>query len=178
MTLDYKHYLCFFLIFMIIQYFLCILECYPYLNMISDIQGYKTNMFKNNNNQFTFRWIIGSGFLYFPFLAFIYYYIIRSRKYLLEGLIFVIILFAMWDLNYLISFDQGVNHLPVILYDIFVVGGLCMAMTQYILYNYYYIFKNYIGILFILYILILLTFFYVGYTYNPDLSNIKGFVLF
>lgn len=178
MTIDYQYFLCFFLLFMSIQIILCISELNPYLNMISDIQGYKTNMFKNNNNQFTFRWIFIFTIFSFVSLLFIYYYIIYPRNSLLQGFIFVSILFAFWDINYLVSFDKGVKHFPVILYDIFVVGGLSMVISQYILYNYYYIIKNYIFLLFILYALIQLFGCYIGYTYNPDLSNIKGFVLF
>ena len=177
MKIDYKHFICFFLIFMIVQIILCISELNPYLNMISDIQGLKTNMFKNNN-KFTFRWIFIFTIFSFFSLLFAYHYIIYSRKSLLEGFIFFSMLFMFWDINYLVSFNKGVKHLPVLLYDTFVVGGLCMVMSQYILYNYYYILKNYIPLLFILYVLIQLFGLYMAYKYNPDLSNIKGVVLF
>jgi hypothetical protein len=43
--MDYKHLITFVLIFMIFQIIFCISELYPYLNMISDIQNYKTNCF-------------------------------------------------------------------------------------------------------------------------------------
>jgi hypothetical protein len=178
MKIDYKHFFVFFLIFMIFQIILCISEINPYLNMISDIQGYKTNMFKNNQNKFTFRWVFIFTIFSFFTLLFVYYYIILPKKSLLHGFIFVSVLFMYWDINYLISFDKGVSHLPVLIYDTFVVGGLCMVISQYTLYNYYNILKNCIPLLFILYLLIHLFGFYIGYKYNPDLSNIKGVALF
>ena len=135
MKIDYIYFLCFFLIFMIVQIILCISELNPYCNMISDIQGYKTNLFKNNNNQFTFRWIFIFTIFSFFSLLFVYYYIIQPKKSLLDGFIFFCVLYAFWDTNYLVSFDKGPDHLPVILYDIFVVGGLCMVITQFILYK-------------------------------------------
>jgi len=75
-------------------------------------------------------------------------------------------------------FDKCKKYFPVILYDILVVGGVCLLLTQYLLHNYYDIFKNYISLLFILYLITMILFFYESYKYNPDLSNIKGVVLF
>ena len=178
MKIDFKHFITFVLIFMIFQIIFCISELYPYLNMISDIQNYKTNCFKTINNDFTFKWIFIFTIFSYISLLFAYYYIIIPKKSLFEGFIFFSFLFMYWDINYLISFDKGVNHISVILYDIFITGGLCMVISQYILYNYYNILKNYVPLLFILYLLTTIFGFYSCYKYNPDLSNIKGVVLF
>jgi len=51
MKIDYKNFIVFVMIFMILQLFLCITEIIPYSNMISDIQGYKINYFKTINNK-------------------------------------------------------------------------------------------------------------------------------
>ena len=177
MKIDYKHFLCFLFVFMIFQYIFLISEWYSYLDIISYIQGYKTNMYKNNKNQFTFRWIFVIIFGYIFMLGFLYYYMILLKKSLLESFIFISILYAFWDVCYIISFNLQFTQLPVLMYDILVVGGICMVISQYILYNYYNIIKNYIAVLFILYLLTMVLFFYYGYTYNPDLSNIKGLAL-
>ena len=178
MKIDYKNFIVFVMIFMILQLFLCITEIIPYSNMISDIQGYKINYFKTINNKFTLKWIfIFTIFSYFT-LLFTYYYIIIPKKSLLEGFIFFSVVFMYWDMNYLVSFDKGVKHLLVLLYDTFIVGGGCMVISQYILYNYYNILKNYIFLLFIIFLLFYIIALYNVYEYNPDLSNINGVVLF
>jgi hypothetical protein len=147
--------------------------------MITDIQGYKYNMYKDNNNNFTFKSIIIFIFVFIIFFAsFFYYYIIIPKKTVLEGFIFGTIITAIWDGCLFLMFDKGVSHSAVLLYDTFIVGGLAFAIPQYIIYNYYDILKKYIFVLFVLYLLSLVLFFYSGYKYNPDLSNIKGIVLF
>jgi hypothetical protein len=98
------------------------------------------------------------------------------HKSIIEGYIYYLFCSAFWDGALFSLFDKAVPHLPVILYDILIVGAGGMAISQYILYNYYNILKNYIPLLFILYLLTMMWFFYVSYKYNPDLSNIKGFV--
>lgn len=178
MKIDYKHFITFVLIFMTIQIIFCITELSPYLNMISNIQKYKTNCFKTIYNDFTLKWIFIFTIFSYLSLLFAYYYIIIPKKSLIEGFIFFSFLFMYWDINYLISFDKGVHHIPVILYDIFITGGLCMVISQYILYNYYDILKKYIPVLFIIYLLTMFLGVYECYKYNPDLSNIKGVVLF
>lgn len=178
MKIDYKHVLVFCLIFMIFQYILLISELNSYMNMVSYIQGYKLNGYKNLENNFTFKNIVIFTLLYILLTFTLYYYIIIPKKSILEGFIFVLILYISWDICLFSLFDKAVKYCPLLLYDIFVVGGLCMVISQYILYNYYDILKKYIPLLFIFYILTMLWFFYEVYKYNPDLSNIKGVVLF
>jgi hypothetical protein len=178
MKIDYKHFICFFLVFMICQYLLVISEWNYYLDMITNIQGYKFNCYKNLDSKFTLKNLILWSFGYFFLTIFIYYYIIFPKKTCIEGFIFMAIMYVLWDLCLFSLFDKAVKHLPVLLYDIFVVGGVCMVISQYIVYNYYDILKNYIPLLFIFYLITMIWFFYEPYKYNPDLSNIKGVVLF
>ena len=103
---------------------------------------------------------------------------IIPKKSMIEGFIFTSINYANWDVCLFSCFDKGVYHWPVQIYDILVVGGVCMVISQYIIYNYYNILKNNIPILFIIYLITMFLFFYKWYKYNPDLSNIKGVVLF
>ena len=178
MKINYKHFLVFTLIYMIFQYILLISEYNSYLDMVSKIQGYKMNGFKNLENNFTFKnsIIFTLGYIVLTFI--LYYYVILQKKSIIEGFIFVLILYIFWDVCLFSLFDKAVKYYPLLLYDVFIVGCLCMVTSQYILYNYYDILKKYIPLLFIFYILTMVWFFYEVYKYNPDLSNIKGVVLF
>ena len=69
-------------------------------------------------------------------------------------------------------------YYKVLLFDIFIVGGFSIILTKYLLDNFYDILKKYIPLLFIFYLLTMIMFYYESYKYNPDLSNIKGVVLF
>jgi hypothetical protein len=147
--------------------------------MITEIQGYKFNFYKNEKNAFTLKNIVIYIFLYIPSLYFLYYYIIRPHKSILEGFIFVSFIYMVCDFGGMFSlFDKAVHHLPALLYDTLIVGGGCMALTQYMLYHYYDILKRYRPILLIGYFCTMFYFFYAAYKYNPDLSNLKGVVLF
>jgi hypothetical protein len=179
MKIDYKHFFVFLFIFVTIQYLMVTTEFEYYYNVTSDIQGYKFNFYKNLENNFTLKSILLYIFGYIVITFFMYYYLISPiKKGYIEGFIFTSMLCAFWDACVLFCFDKGTKHLPVLLFDIFIVGGIGMIISQYIFYNYYNILKNYIPLLFILYILSMLLFFYECYKYNPDLSNIKGIVLF
>jgi len=177
MKINYKKYITFVLIFMIIQYILLITEWNYYLNMISYIQGYKFNFFKNYENEFILKLIITFTLGYIILLLFIFYYTdvfdINFKNFW-----FIVFLYFLWDIAYFCMFDKSKKYLPVILYDVLVVGGVCLLLTQYLLHNYYNILKNYTFLLFIFYLLTMIMFFYECYKYNPDLSNIKGVVLF
>lgn len=178
MKIDYKHVLVFLLIFMILEHILLISELNSYLNMVSDIQGYKVNGYKNRENNFTFKNITLFTIGYIVFIYFIYYYIILPKKTILEGFLFTSFVALFWDSCLFSLFDKGTQYYPLLLYDTFVVVGVCMVISQYMLYNYYVILKKYIPLLIVFYILTMVWFFYECYKYNPDLSNIKGFVLF
>ena len=91
---------------------------------------------------------------------------------------FIVLLYSLWDAAIFFMFDTSTKFLSVMLYDIFVVGGICLLLTQYLLYNYYNILKNYTLLLFIFYFITMIWFLYECYKYNQDLSNIKGITLF
>ena len=174
---DFKKFFIFLFIFMIIQHILLIAEWDYYLDVFSDIQGYRFNFYKNEKNEFVLhRTILMTLGYVLLVLIFIYKSIIEDKKNILNGFIYIIAIYCVWDFCLYFYFDKGVNHLPVLLFDIFVVGGVCMALSQYIIYNYYDILKNYTSLLFVLYLITMILFLYRCYTYNPDLSNIKRVV--
>jgi hypothetical protein len=164
---------------MSIQYVLVITEWNYYLDMISDIQGYKFNFYKNLENNFTLKNITAFTVLYVGVFTFaLYYYIIQNKKSIIDGFIFITLLALMWDVCLFFMFDRATKYLPLLLYDSFVVAGVCGIISQYLLYNYYPVLKKYIGFLIVLYSATMVWFLYESYKYNPDLSNIKGIVLF
>jgi hypothetical protein len=174
MKIDYTDFFIFSFLFMSITFILCIFEWKYYLDMISDIQGYKFNSFKNLNNNFSLKIIILFTLCFYIASLIVYSYIILPKKGYIEGFLFLCMFWAIWDGSYLFSFDKALTHINVLLFDIFIVGGICIVLTQYIFYNYYDILKDYLLLLFIFYLLTMLLFFYENYNYNKDLSNIKG----
>ena len=165
----------FMLIFMIIQHILLITEWKYYLDMISHIQGEKFNFFKNERFTITIVFIFTIGYITL-LLIMMYYTDVFTIN--LKSLIFILVLYGFWDLAYYVMFDKAEKFSLVLLYDILVVGGVCLLLTQYIFNNYYNILKNYTFVLVIFYFTTMVLFFYEFYKYNPDLSNIKKYVLF
>ena len=176
--MNYKRVIIFVLLFIKIQHILLLFECNYYLDMVSDIQGYKFNFFKNDKNQLSLKNILIYTLGYIPFPIFLYYYIIREHKSIKEGFLFTTALNALWDCGLFSLFDKAVKHVSALLYDTIIVGGVGMVIAQYIFYNYYNIIKKHIPLLSILYLITMLMCGYTCYKYNPDLSNIKGVVLF
>ena len=74
---------------MSVLYILMITEVNEYMNMISKIQNYKMNCFKNLQNKFNLKNIIIFGLLFPLCWIVIYYYVIYKKKTLLEGFLFV-----------------------------------------------------------------------------------------
>ena len=160
---------------MIFQYILLITEWKYYLDMCSDIQGYKYNWFKSKDNKLRLIPLLIHSFIYLLFI-FILSRLLGEKifKINLYSFLFIVIIYSMWDFAYYIMFDKALKHLPVLLYDVFIVGGLCLVLTQFIFNKFYKILEKNIPILVLLYFVTMFLFFYVCYKYNPDVSNITG----
>jgi hypothetical protein len=80
------------------QYFFMSIEWKYYLDMLSDIQRYKFNFYKNEKNEFILKNIIIYIFIYFLLSIIFYFYIIKSNKTLFEGffLLYLFILHGIW----------------------------------------------------------------------------------
>jgi hypothetical protein len=153
-------------------------ELKQYMNMITDIQGYKMNALKDLNNNINLKNLIIFGLMFPLCCIIIYYYIVIPRKSLLEGYLFMSLWTLSWDICLFSCFDKANQYLLLLLYDTFIVGGCSVLFAQYIVYNYYNYIKKYTILIFILWLLSFYLFIYKCYMYNPDLSNIKGVVLF
>ena len=124
----------FILIFLSIQYIFMITEWKHYLDAFSYIQGEKFNLFKNETFTITIAFIY--IIVYIIITIFIMYYI-DVFTINLKNLIFIIILYSFWDMAIYVMFYKAEKFLPVLLYDILVVGGVGLLLTQYIFINYY-----------------------------------------
>jgi hypothetical protein len=170
-----KKLLIFILLFMIFEYILVITEWKPYLDMCSDIQGYKYNWFKSKDNKLRLIPLIIFSLGYFIMVTcFSYFLGEKLYKINLYSFLFIIFVYTFWDFAYYVMFDKALKHLPVILYDIFIVGGLCLILTQFIFNKFYKILEKNIPILVLFYFGTMFLFLYVCYKYNPDVSNING----
>jgi hypothetical protein len=170
-----KKLLIFTLVFIIFQYIFLITELHPYLNMCSDIQGYKYNWFKSQDNKPRLIPLIIFT-LGYPVMLLIFYYFLREKLYKINlySFLFIVLMYTFWDFGYYIMFDKALKHLPVLLYDIFIVGGLSLVLTQFIFNKFYKILEKNIPILGLLYVTAMFSFLYVSFKYNPDVSNITG----
>jgi hypothetical protein len=151
---------------MILQYPILITEWKYYLDMLTDVQGYKFNLFKDKNNNFNPKNSIIYSFGYVIVCFFLYYFVIRERKSYWAGLIYLLPWYLMWDVGLFSCFDKAEKHIAVLLYDTCIAGLLNIFASQYIFYNYYNTLKNYIPLMFVLYILAMSWFYYENYKYN------------
>jgi len=160
---------------MTFHYIILITEWKPYLDMYSDIQGYKYNWFKSKDNKLKLNssliMTIGYFLTIFGFSKFLGE---KLYKVNLFSFIFIICIWSTWDFSYYTIFEAAYNYIPVLLYDIFISGGLCLVLTQLIFNKYYKILEKNIPMLVLLYFVTMFLFLYVCYKYNPDISNITG----
>ena len=170
-----KKLLIFILLYMIFQYILLITEWKYYLDIYSDIQGYKYNWFKSKDNKLRLIQVL-TFILGYITMLFMFNKILGEKIFNINlvSLLLIISWYSFWDLGYYLMFDKALKHLPVILYDIFIVGGLCLVLTQFIFNKYYKILEKNIPMVVLLYFVTMFLFFYVCYKYNPDISNING----
>ena len=152
-----------------------ITELKYYLNMYSDVQGYKYNWFKSQNNKLN---IIPLFIFSFAYLTMVLGFekILGDDLYKMcsRSIILIFFIYGCWSFAYFSMFEKSVKHLPVMLYDIFVNGILCLVLTQFIFNKYYKILEKNIPMLVLLYFVTMFLFFYACYKYNPDISNING----
>lgn len=159
---------------MIFQYILLITEWIPYLNMYSDIQGYKYNWFKTEGKLDLMRTLIFSWGYFIMMWGF--EIIVGNKLYTTNAssLSIIIWLWSTWGFAYYIMLKKANNHVRILLYDFFVTGVICTILTQFVFNKFYKILEKNIPILCLLYFVTMILFFYVCYKYNPDLSNING----
>lgn len=169
-----KKLLIFVLLFMIFEYIFLAIEWKPYLDMYTDLQGYKYNWFKTDNKLDLIRTLIFS-WGYFLFV-WVFGLILGNKLYTLNisSILLIVWLWVTWSFAYFIMLKRGSKHLPILLVDILLTGVACLLLTQFIFNKFYKILEKNIPILVLLYFVTMILFFYVCYRYNPDLSNING----
>lgn len=161
------------LVALILQYVLLITEWNTYLDMLTDIQGYKPNFYRDEKGKVNLKSPLVFIFVYPVIMYFIYHYTIVSKKSIIEIALFTSLLYALWDAAIFLCFDKANYHIPILMYDTFVVGGLGVGFAAYILYNFYDVLKQYIPALSILYILSMIAFLKYAYEYNSSFTCLK-----
>jgi len=155
-----KDFLVFFNIFSIIQYLLCSTEgLLGYNSIASDIQGYKFKFFHDEKENFTFVRLSIYLFGYILVSLFLYRYVILTNMKYAESFFFLSFIYLIWNTCYVQSFNNVLSKIPLLVYDVFVTGGLAMVASVYL-------FKNYgktlsLPLLFILNALSISLFFYI-----------------
>ena len=125
------------LVALTIQYLLCISEWDSYSDMVSDIQGYRYNFYKDVNNNFSLKDTIILTLGYIGFVLIFYYYIIFDKRSYLEAYIFGLIISLLWDGAILTMFVKAENHIPILAYDACIVGAGGLVLATYLFNNFY-----------------------------------------
>lgn len=141
-------------------------ELDKYNDVATDIQGYRFNFYKNKEGNFRPLRTIIYIFGYILVALFLYKYSILSHMSYTESFIFISLFYSLWDGCLIVSFDKALNHLPVLFYDILVVGGVGMLTTMYIFNNFYATLKTYLPLLVLFYFVTMGTFLYKSWEYN------------
>ena len=132
-----KQFWTFFNIFITLQYLIYSSEVMMgYNDIVTDIQGYKFKFFHDENGEFTFLRASITLIGYCIIAVFLYRYVILTKMKYFEAFLFISMLYVMWDICYVVSFNNVLDKLPVLAYDTFVVGGLGLVATIYIMNQY------------------------------------------
>jgi hypothetical protein len=173
MKVDWMKVLVFSLTALILQYLLCISEWTSYSDMVSDIQGYKYNFYRDVNNNFSLKDTLILTFGYIGFVLFFYFCIIIDKRSYLLAYFFGIIISLLWDVAILTMFAKAENHIPVLAYDAFVVGAGGLTLAAYLFYNFYDILRANLPLLIVAYFASMGWFLYDNYVYSnppPDFA--------
>ena len=159
---------------MTFEYIFLAIEWKPYLDMYTDLQGYKYNWFKTENKldllrTLTFSW----GYFIFMWINGI---ILGDKLYTpnKSSILLIIWLWVTWTFAYYVMLKRGLKHLPILMVDTLLTGVTCLLLTQFVFNKFYKILEKNIPILGLLYFVTMFLFLYVSYKYNPDISNITG----
>lgn len=162
------HLSIFSLVFISLQYILLLTELDKYNDVATDIQGYRFNFYKNKEGYFTPIRAIVYIFGYIVVALFLYRYCINTNMSYPESFIFVSLIYSMWDACFVTTFDKSLNHLPILIYDTLVVGGVGMVTTMYIFNNFYSTLKTYLPLLVLFYFATMGAFLYKTWEYNKN----------
>lgn len=114
-------------------------------NFISDVEGGRTQMLRNGIFSYDFLKATSGYFpWYLPTLLSVYYFILLKNGSLAEAFLLGVTVCAVTDFAIFSMFSRtNIYHLPILMYDIFVVGGLGFAFSVYLWKNYKSIHSTY-----------------------------------
>lgn len=117
---------------MTIQNILIYLEFYYYFAMTWDIEQQKMNYFKNWTDFFKLC------FSYVTFYAcIVYLFMITYSNDVLKSFFLGAIIYSIADINIYALFNKTTDYIPVLINDIFILGGFQFGLITYLLKNKY-----------------------------------------
>ncbi len=117
-------------------------EIYSYGNILSDIQNERANVIPNGTP--TTKFIFAYFFIYFCCLLLLYVFILKRNGSISEAFLLGSCVYGVVDtFLYGVFKRTNMNHIPTLLYDVFVVGGLNFALMTYIYRNYSPVLSSY-----------------------------------
>lgn len=152
----------FILVYMIIQNILLIIEYSPYVDMLENIQ--KGEVFDGTSTlpillKSLLLYIIVYGSMLYLFIRYLY----KNASYT-ESFIFGSIVVLVLDFTLLAYFKKANNHIPVLLFDTFVLGGVNVIVPLYLIRTNYKLLVTLMPLLFIGFIISTYCIIYKSYT--------------
>lgn len=113
-----------------------------YGDILSEIQDERVNVIPNGVP--TFKFMFAYFFIYACCLTLIYVFLLSRKASIPEAFLLGASIYAVADtFIYGVFKRTNVNHIPTLLYDILIVGGLNFALMTYIFFNYPSILSSY-----------------------------------
>jgi hypothetical protein len=126
-------------LFLTIQNIFTIIEWPWYLEFVSDIEGGRTQMVRNGIFSYDFLKASIGGYLIFYLAALLslYYLVLQRNGTIFQGFLLGATICAALGSGLFSMFSRtNMKHLPILLYDVFITGGVGFAASVYIWNNY------------------------------------------
>jgi len=122
---------------MTIQNILIYFIFYYYYGMTWDIENRKMNYFESWHN---FLKMIVSYTLFYGSILFLFN--MHRDMTVLQSFILGVSTYILADINVFGIFNKSSKYIPVLLFDIFILGGVQFALMTYLIKNHEFLFKN------------------------------------
>lgn len=137
-------YLPFILLYMIIQHILLIVEYTPYVDMLEAIQNDLIDF--TSTLSILAKTLVLYAVVYGSMLYLFIRYLYHNASYT-EAFVFGSIVVAVLDFTLLGFFKKANNHIPVLLFDTFIVGGANVVIPLYLVRSNYTLFSKFTPLL-------------------------------
>lgn len=163
----YHHFVAFWFFMVTIQMIQYLFYMDNYLDVFSVIGKRELNFGTNYKNVFWYI-TLTLGYLFICFYLYILYYTYKvPLKYLIP---FNIFWYLLWDVCPILMIDDAYKQWFILLFDSVWAGGVWLLAIP-IFNKYYSTLKHHVPLLFMTYIISILTAIYKGYIYNREGNN-------